>query len=242
MRPSGHRQRRCSVGIILVSIVIAWELLATKELYAWSAGLAHRRNVIQVAASSVVIGGKGLEVRAAADAAGPAALSARECVAPYEMGGCAFSAQVPTSWSRAMVSSPMRLAQWDLDPAASATVVFFYSPLGLGSDAQLRRWESEFPEGSRSSGPKVSGTFDVSRKTPVLLDVAGGWNGGGPAGAPKDAALKAGYGLRAAIVPGAAAVGNEKQMAFFIKAVGPEGILRANAAPFANFVASVRTA
>lgn len=182
------------------------------------------------------------EARAAADAAGPAALSARECVAPYQMGGCAFSAQVPTGWSRATVSSPMRLAQWELDPAASATVVIFYLPLGLGSDAQLRRWEGEFPEGSRSSGPTVSGTFDVSRKTPVLLNVAGGWNGGGPTGAPKDAGLKAGYGLRGAIVPGAAAVGNERQMAFFIKAVGPEEILRANAVPFESFVASVRTA
>jgi len=226
----------------LVSIVIAWELLATKELYAWSVGCAHRRSIVQAAAGAVLIGGRGPEARAAGAAAGPAATSARECVAPYEMGGCAFSAEIPTGWSSAKVSSPMRLAQWELDPAASATVVLFYLPLGLGSDAQLKRWEGEFPEGSRSSGPTISGTFDVSKKTPVLLGVAGAWNGGGPAGAPKDAALKEGYGLRAAIVPGAAAAGNEKQMAFFIKAVGPEGILRANAARFESFVASVRTA
>ncbi|CAK0840941.1 unnamed protein product, partial [Prorocentrum cordatum] len=195
--------------------------------------------IVQVAASSAVIGGKGSEV---VRAAGPTTPSTRECVAPYEMGGCAFSAQVLAGWSRATASSPMRLAQWELDPAASATVVLFYLPLGLGSDAQLRRWESEFPEASRSSGPTISGTFDVSKKAPVLLSIAGGWNGGGPSGAPKDAALKAGYGLRAAIVPGIAAVGSERQMAFFIKAVGPEGILRANAAKFESFVASVRTA
>ncbi|CAE8693410.1 unnamed protein product [Polarella glacialis] len=243
MRLSTRRRHCSSVGAIAAVIAMAWgSSNKAGESHTWSAGGMQRRGALQLAAGSLVVGGKHLEAGAAVDVAGkPAALLPRVCLAPYQAGGCAFSAQVPAGWTEKARANPMRLAQWDLDPSAAATVVIFYLPLGQGSDAQLIRWESEFPEDSRSSGPTRSGVFDVAKKTPVFLDVAGSWSGGGPSGVPKKGAPTAGYRMRGAIVPGAAAVGDERQMGFFIKAVGPEAVLRANADLFSSFVASMQT-
>mmetsp|Transcript_21352 Transcript_21352/g.45454 ORF Transcript_21352/g.45454 Transcript_21352/m.45454 type:complete len:238 (-) Transcript_21352:27-740(-) len=235
------RRQRCSpTYAIAIFTLMAWALLRDSELRAWSAGGVTRRGALQIVVASSVIGTGKSETRAAvALAGGPAALSPRQCVAPYEGGGCALSLQVPTAWQRDAITNPMRLAQWKLDPADSTNVVIFYLPLGGGIEDQLGRWEAEFPPNSRSSGPRRSGVFDVNKQTPVVLEVAGSWAGGGPAGAKKEGLLKAGYAMCGAIVPGA--VQGERPMAFFVKAVGPQAVVRANAELFRQFVTSMQT-
>merc|ERR1712008_86844 len=136
-----------------------------------------------------------------------------------------------------MGANPMRLAQWQLDPMTD--VVIFYLPLRAGIEDQLRRWEGEFPESLRSSGPTRSGDFDVDKKTPIVMEVAGSWDGGGPAGAKKkEGTLKAGYAMCGGIVPGG--VRGELPMGFFAKVVGPQEVVKPNSELFKQFIKSMQ--
>jgi len=211
---------------------------------AWSAGGLNRRSCLQLFASSA------FGISQCAEAQTDVALEPSKCLAPYEAGGCALQAKVPLIWRNEPVENPMRLAQWTLDlhdlgkralrDGKNADVVIFYLPLGSSVEEQIARWENEFPPASRTSGPMRSGNFDISKRTPLLLEVAGGWSGGGPAGSKTGAPLKSDYAMRAAIVPAAVAGKGERQYAFFVKSVGPKNVVEANDELFKAFVASMK--
>eukprot|EP00931_Biecheleriopsis_adriatica_P055434 TRINITY_DN32779_c0_g1_i1.p1 TRINITY_DN32779_c0_g1~~TRINITY_DN32779_c0_g1_i1.p1 ORF type:complete len:238 (+),score=39.78 TRINITY_DN32779_c0_g1_i1:62-775(+) len=233
------RRQRCSPAIAFaISVLMIWASFKDLEIRDWSAGMVQRRGALQILAASSVAGIGDLDARAVV-AAGPA-LSPRQCIAPYEGGGCALSAQVPMAWQKGNRSNPMRLAQWEIDSSEKTDVVIFFLPVGQGIEEQLRRWEAEFPSKSRSSGPTRSGDFNADKGTAVLIEVAGSWDGGGPSGANKDAQLKSGYAMCGAIVPGG--VRGERQMAFFVKVVGPQTVVRANTESFKQFVSSMQYA
>lgn len=168
-------------------------------------------------------------------------LAPRQCLAPMEADGCRLSVQTPASWQQVTPRTPMRLAQWSLDPGGSAaSVVIFYLPVGTGVDAQLSRWEAEFPVASRIAAPKRSGGFDANRGNAVLLEIAGSWNGGTLGSENNVGKLLDGYALRGAIVPAAAAAGEGREFAFFVKAVGPKNVIDKNNLAFDAFVASMK--
>merc|ERR1719464_1980610 len=120
----------------------------------------------------------------------------------------------------------------------------FYLPLGSGgAGIQLGRWEDEFPQQARTSPARRLGSFDVGSGSAISLEVAGGWSGGGPAKKPGDddvPPLTDGYAMRAAIMPGVAAKEGEKQMAYFIKATGPRGVIERGSPAIAAFVESLQ--
>lgn len=233
-----RRQQHSSACAVAVIVLIAWWSSKDVQLHTFSAGGIQRRGVLQFSVASAVTCGLIQEARAE----GPAALSPRTCLVSYESGGCVLSAEIPVAWRKDPNESPMRIAQWELDPSQTTDVIIFYLPLGLGIESQLSRWENEFPANARTSGPTRSGVFDVKKKTPVLVEVAGGWDGGGPAGGNKDKPIKSDQALCGAIVPGAPAGKDERQMAFFVKVVGAERVVRANADLFKRFVSSMQTA
>lgn len=176
-------------------------------------------------------------------------LAQRECAAMsrgsrlYKKGDCSLSLMKPMQWLETPRSSSMRLAQYTMDQRGESEVMIFNLPLGAGVEAQLGRWEAEFPEQDRLRPPRRSGSFDARRGSAVMLEVAGRWDGGGPAGTDKSGQPQPlDYAMRGAIVPGELAdeAAGEKQWAFFVKAVGPHKIIESNAAAFDAFVQSMK--
>jgi len=202
---------------------------------AWSLPIStRRRNAVHLLGGTLLASGARLPTASAET------LQPRTCLVPYETGECALSLQIPVGWRRDPIESPMRLAQFELDPSNTTDVVIFYLPLGQGVEAQLARWENEFPPDSRSSPPVRSGTFDVQKGSPIFLQVAGAWAGGGPAGASTGKAPLGGYAMQAAIVPASPAKSNERQYAFFVKNAGPESVVNKQSTNFFDFVRSMR--
>lgn len=161
-----------------------------------------------------------------------------------DASNCLLSAAAPAGWRRDPLASPMRMAQWNLDPGyyEDANVVIFFLPLGAGVDEQLIRWENEFPQEARTAQPRRSGAFDVVTGGAVTLEVSGAWTRGRRATTTEqdDAPLLEGYALRGAIVPAVPAAKGEMQFAYFVKAIGPEAFMKRDSGDLAAFVASMK--
>lgn len=204
---------------------------------AWASVVTSRRQIAPMALAAVAAFASNREAVSAEDVLAP-----RQCLAPSEAGGCRLSVQTPPSWQQVTPRTPMRLAQWALDPGGSAaSVVIFYLPVGTGVDAQLSRWEAEFPPASRVAPPKRSGGFDAKRGNAALLEIAGSWNGGTLGSDNSGGKLIDGYALRGAIVPAATTAGDGREFAFFVKAIGPQSVIDKNKLSFDAFVASMKT-
>jgi len=207
-----------------------------------SSGLQRRQTLASFAGS--VLGASSVTQPVFAAASILDDLKERECLVSYEVGGCAISVRVPKVWAKTPPTSSMRIAQYLLDPGVfdDAQLYIFYLPLGEGIDAQLARWEKEFPKEGRFEPATRTGEFDVAKGTGITLSVAGKWDGGGPSGKKDpDRPLEDKVGLRAAIVPAAPAGKGERQYAFFVKAVGPRGVIYRQNAAFDAFVQSIQS-